>query len=84
VHVQLWASAAVWVEVSADGKQAFNGMMRPQMGLKNFSGHRSVYVITYDGERVRVTLNGRHLGFMAPKPHLTVQVGTPSGWQTIS
>jgi hypothetical protein len=84
VHVQIRATAPVWVEVSADGKQKFNGMMRPQMGLKSFTGHRAVYVITYDGERVNVTLNGRTLGVMATKPHLTVKVATRSGWQTIS
>jgi cytoskeleton protein RodZ len=84
VQVQLQATAAVWVEVSVDGKQAFNGMMRPQMHLKTFTGHRAVYVITYDGERVKVALNGRQLGFMATRPHLTVQEGTRSGWQAIS
>jgi cytoskeletal protein RodZ len=84
VRVQLSVAAPVWVQVSSDGKPQFSGMMRPEMGVKTFIGHRAVYVITYDGARVKVKLNGRPVGFMASTPHLTVQVGTPRGWQTIS
>jgi transcriptional regulator with XRE-family HTH domain len=84
VRVQLQAIAPVWVQVTADGKQEFSGMMRPHAKSGTFLGHRAVYVITYDGARIKVSLNGRYLGFMSARPRLTVQVGTPTGWQRVS
>ncbi len=84
VRVRLRASAPVWVHVTADGKSVFQGTMRPGHASKLWLAHRSIYVITYNGARLRATYDGHPVGRLAKGRRLTVQVATPTGWQKVS
>lgn len=84
IHVQLRALAPVWVRVTVDKQQAFQGILRAREGAKQFTAHHALYVVTYDGAHVKVIYDGRRLGRMANKPGLVVDLATTAGWQRVS
>ncbi|HLJ66548.1 MAG TPA: RodZ domain-containing protein [Chloroflexota bacterium] len=83
VWLQVRAVAPVWVRVTDDGKRVFQGLLRAGAGGKRFTARRSIYIATYNGSRVRITVNGRYIGPMARVPGLTADEATPTGWRQV-
>lgn len=83
-HVRLRATAPVWVRVTADRRQVFEGVLRPGRVAMRWGAYRSIYVVTYDGAHLNVIDNGRRLGLIASRSGLVVDLATPSGWQRVS
>jgi Helix-turn-helix domain/Domain of unknown function (DUF4115) len=82
VTLSLRAVAPVWVRVTADGHQVYQGILR---GTRHhWVAKRSIYVATYDGAHIRVVYNGRPLGLMAHRPGLGFYAATPTGWQHVA
>jgi hypothetical protein len=84
VHLRLRTVAPAWIRVTVDGRRAFQGILRPRQGRLGWSGHRAIFVFTYEPRRVKVVYNGRALGRMGLVPGLTVDEATPTGWQQVS
>jgi hypothetical protein len=82
VTVRLRAVAPVWVRVTADGRQMFQGILRGNG--HHWVAKRSIYVATYDGAHLRVTYNGRPLGLMARRPGLGFYAATLTGWKRVA
>lgn len=83
-HVRLKAVAPVWVRVTADGKRVYQGIMRRRDGVHPFSGYHSIFVATYDGAHLMVTMNGHPVGRVANRAGLAVGEATSHGWQQAS
>ncbi|MBV9279641.1 MAG: DUF4115 domain-containing protein [Chloroflexi bacterium] len=83
-RVQLRATAPVWVRVTADNRQVFQGILRPRAGVRGWLAHRALYVVTFEGARLRVTYNGRHLGQVANQAGTVVDLATPAGLTRVS
>lgn len=82
VTVRLRALAPVWVRVTADGRQVYQGILRGRN--HRWTAKRSIYVATYDGAHIRVVYNGRQLGLMAQRPGLGFYAATLTGWQHVA
>jgi hypothetical protein len=82
VRLRLRAVAPVWVRVTADGRQVYQGILRGSGPL--WTGRRAVYVATYDGAHLRVTYDGRRLGLMSRRPGLSFYSATTTGWHRVS
>ncbi|GAC1405709.1 MAG: hypothetical protein NVSMB52_19480 [Chloroflexota bacterium] len=82
--VRLVATGPVWVRVTADGRRVFDGIMRARRPIHAWSVHRSIYVFTYNGPRIRVLYNGRNMGVMSHRPGAVAAIATASGWQNVS
>lgn len=82
VTLRLRALAPVWVRVTADGRQVYQGILRGKN--HNWVAKRSIYVATYDGAHIRVVYNGRQLGLMAHRPGLGFYAATLTGWQRVA
>lgn len=80
--LRLRAGSPVWVRVTADGHRAFQGLLHWHGRV--WTAHTSIYVMTYDGTRVRAVENGKALGFLASRPGLGVWSASSSGWKRIS
>jgi hypothetical protein len=84
VRLQLRAVSRVWVRVTVDGRRAFQGFLRPARGPHMWTGHNTIYVVTYDGALVRAIYNGKPMGAMASRTGLVVSLATSAGWRPIS
>lgn len=84
IRLHLQADTTVWVRVTADQKQVFQGKLRPSMHHKLWIAHHSIYVLTLDGARVRARYDGRAVGYLSTRPGLIVAVATPAGWRRVS
>jgi transcriptional regulator with XRE-family HTH domain len=84
IHLKLRAVAAVWVRVTVDGTRKYQGIMHAHGPGRAFTGHHSIYVVTYDGSHLKATYDGRHVGTLSPKTGLTVNVATPASWHSVS
>jgi hypothetical protein len=84
IQLSLRAMSPVWVRVTADGRPAFEGVLRPQNSASRWMAHRTIYLVTYDGAHLRASYNGRRLGLVAHRPGLIVDLGTAKGWQRVS
>jgi cytoskeleton protein RodZ len=82
VHLALHAIAPVWVRVTVDGRRAFQGRLQAN-GSRRWTG-KSVYVLTMNGTRLKVTLNGHQRGVLAAKRGAVVALATLQGWHTVS
>ncbi len=82
VGLRLRAEAPVWVRVTADGRQVYQGILRGSS--RKWVAKHSIYVATYDGAHIRVIYNGRPLGLMAQRPGLGFYAATPTGWQHVA
>jgi Helix-turn-helix domain/Domain of unknown function (DUF4115) len=82
VGLRLRAVAPVWVRVTADGRQVYQGILRGTS--RKWIARRAIYVATYDGAHIRVTWNGRPLGLMAQRPGLGFYAATPTGWRHVA
>ena len=82
VALRLRAVAPVWVRVTADGRQVYQGMLRGSS--RNWIARRTIYVATYDGAHLKVVYNGRPLGLMSNHPGLGFYAATLTGWQHIA
>jgi transcriptional regulator with XRE-family HTH domain len=82
--VQLKAIAPVWVRVTVDNHQVFQGFLRVANTHARWTGRRSIYVVTLDGAHIQGFLNGRPQGLLSDKPGLMVDEITRSGWQRVS
>jgi transcriptional regulator with XRE-family HTH domain len=80
--LHLRATSPVWVRVTADGKRAFQGLLHHHG--RAWTAHTSIYVMTYDGTRVKAVRNGTPLGPIARRPGLGVWSATPASWKRIS
>jgi transcriptional regulator with XRE-family HTH domain len=80
--LHLRATSPVWVRVTADGKRVFQGLLHHHG--RAWTARASIYVMTYDGSRVKAVRNGTRLGSIAARPGLGVWSATPSGWKRIS
>jgi len=83
VRVQLIAVQTVWIRVTVDGRPAFQGVLRPELPVRAWTGRHSIYVATQHGRRLRAIVNGRSVGAMAQKPGLVVNEATATGWQRV-
>lgn len=83
-HLRLKAIAPVWVRVTVDGHRVFAGIMRVRGPNRVWTGHKSIYVFTYNGPHVRVIYNGRTVGPMSRQPGPVAAIATTLGWQTVS
>ena len=84
VKLRLRPTAPVWVRVTADGRRLFQGTLHPRPAHAAWIAHRAIFVFTYEPSHLKVIFDGRHLGRMGTLPGLTVDEGTPSGWQQVS
>jgi hypothetical protein len=82
VGLRLRAVAPVWVRVTADGRQVYQGILRGTS--RRWVARHSIYVATYDGAHLRVIYNGRPLGLMAQRPGLGFYAATLTGWQHVA
>jgi hypothetical protein len=82
VTLRLRALSPVWVRVTADGRQMYQGILRGNG--HHWAAKRTIYVATYDGAHIRVVYNGRPLGLMAQRPGLAFYVATLTGWQHVA
>lgn len=81
-HVTLQALEPVWVRVTVNGRQAFQGILRPHSS-RLWTG-RSVYILTMNGSRLRASYNGRQRGLLAARRGAVVDLVTAHGWQRVS
>ncbi len=82
VALRLRSLAPVWVRVTADGRQVYQGMLRGRS--VRWAAKRNIYVATYDGALLNVIYDGRNIGLMSIRPGLTFYVATPTGWRHIA
>lgn len=82
VVLRLRAVSPVWVRVTADGNQVYQGILRGRS--RRWVARHSIYVATYDGAHLRVIYNGRSLGLMAQRPGLGFYAATLTGWQHVA
>jgi cytoskeleton protein RodZ len=60
IQVLLRARATAWVQVTADGKSAFTGLLRAN-DSREISGNQLVKVMTGNAGALEVSLNGKPL-----------------------
>jgi cytoskeletal protein RodZ len=84
IHLKLRAIAPVWVRVTVDGARAYQGIMHAHGPGRAFTGHHTVYVVTYDGSHLKATYDGHHKGPLSAKTGLTVNVASPTSWHSVS
>jgi transcriptional regulator with XRE-family HTH domain len=82
IAVRLRAMSPVWVRVTADGRRVFQGLLRG-------TGHRwqarkTIYVMTYDGSRLRGAENRAPEHVLSVQPGLGVWAASATGWHRIS
>jgi transcriptional regulator with XRE-family HTH domain len=82
VALRLRAVSPVWVRVTADGHRVFQGLLHRPGHL--WHAVHTVYVMTYDGSRLRAAENGKSLGSVSSRPGLGVWAATSGGWHRIS
>lgn len=82
VAVRLRAVAPVWVRVTADGRQVYQGILRGRS--PRWVARQTIYVATYDGAHLRVIYNGQALGLMAQRPGLGFYAATRTGWRHVA
>lgn len=80
-HVTLQAIAPVWVRVTVNGHQAFQGFLRAHAS-RGWTG-RSVYILTMNGTRLQAVYNGQQRGVLAAKRGAVVDLATAHGWQRV-
>jgi transcriptional regulator with XRE-family HTH domain len=83
-HLRLRAVAHVWARVTVDGHVAFDGMISARTQTVRWSAYHSIVVVTYDGASLKVFFNGRHLGTMAKRPGLIVEMANARGLRQIA
>ncbi len=81
-HVTLQALVPVWVRVTVNGHQAFQGILRAHAS-RVWKG-RSVYILTMNGSHVRAIYNGQQRGLLSVRRGAVVDRATPQGWQRVS
>jgi cytoskeleton protein RodZ len=65
VHVSLSAHEDTWIQVTADGKIAFTGTLKPNE-TKEISAAEQVKVLTGNAGGLDISLNGKALGSLGP------------------
>lgn len=83
VRVYLHALSPVWIRVTVDGRRAFQGFLEPAHA-RRFVGKRGIYLMTYDGSRIRARYDGRRVGRLARASGILVQQATSRGWHRVS
>lgn len=84
IRVSLQAIVPVWVRVTVDGHRAFQGMLRTPNHPARWTGHHSVYVMTYNGSHLQARYDGRRVGRLAAQRGVLVDLATSHGWQRVS
>lgn len=83
VTVSLFALERVFVKISVDGKDVFEGRMAPRE-TKVYEAEDQVVILTGNGSALRITYNGRDLGLMGGvgevvnRVYLITGVATPT------
>ena len=78
VELILEATEHVWVRVTADGQQVFEGMMAAGQTAP-WSGRQQVAVDTGNGAGLRVTVNGQAQGTMCGRAQVCTRAWGPAG-----
>ena len=78
VDLILEATEHVWVRVTADGQQVFEGMMAAGQTAP-WSGRQQVAVDTGNGAGLRVTVNGQSQGTMCGRAQVCTRAWGPAG-----
>jgi cytoskeletal protein RodZ len=78
VELILEATEHVWVRVTADGQQVFEGMMAAGQTAP-WSGRQQVAVDTGNGAGLRVTVNGQSQGTMCGRAQVCTRAWGPAG-----
>jgi len=78
VELLLEATEHVWVRVTADGQQVFEGMMAAGQTAP-WSGQQQVAVDTGNGAGLRVTVNGQSQGTMCGRAQVCTRAWGPAG-----
>ena len=82
VSIRLSAVSPVWVRVTADGRRVYQGLLHKHG--RAWRARQSIYVMTYDGTRLRGAENGGAVRVMSTQPGLGVWSATATGWRRIS
>jgi cytoskeleton protein RodZ len=82
ISITLKAVSPVWVRVTADGRRVYQGLLHRHG--RSWRAGRSIYVMTYDGTRLRGSENGKAVHVMSTQPGLGVWSATTAGWRRIS
>jgi cytoskeleton protein RodZ len=82
VHLTLAATEDTWVQVSADGKHVFSGVLKGQE-TRNIEGKENTRVLIGNAGGLQIEWNGRPLGTLGKRGEVRDVLFTRDGYQVI-
>jgi cytoskeleton protein RodZ len=79
IHLELAAIEPTWLSVSADGKQAYTGILEPTQ-IKVLDGVQIAKLRTGNAGGVNITFNGKEIGPIGPRGKTRTVVFTKTGY----
>ncbi|MGH2448694.1 MAG: helix-turn-helix domain-containing protein [Chloroflexota bacterium] len=83
LHLALHANQRVWVRVTVDGKQSFQGDLH-RNAVRSWYGKKSIYVVTMNGKALHASLNGQKMGAVSGERGLVVDEASKQGFKRVA